>query len=69
MLRSQSASLIVGENDPFAAGAELFLENSALLDQAGDGAGLLKSYPASKRGQEELQLDCGCHLRILSGVP
>ena len=26
-------------------------------------------YPASERGQEELQLDCRSHLRSLSGVP
>ncbi len=53
---------------PFAAGFELFLENSVLLDQVGDRARLVKSYPASKRGKEELKLDCRSHLRSLSGV-
>jgi hypothetical protein len=65
----ESASLIVGEEYPFAARFELFLEDSVLLDQLGDGAGLLKSCPASERGQEELKLDCRSHLRSLSGVP
>ena len=65
---SDSASLIVGEEYPFAAGIELFLENSVLLDQVGDGAGLLKSYPARKSCQEELKLDCRSHLSSLSGV-
>jgi hypothetical protein len=61
--------LIVGEEYPFAAGFELFLQNPVLFDQVGDGARLPKADPASKRGQEELQLDCGCHSGILSDVP
>ena len=55
---SESASLIVGEEYSFIAGFELFPENSGLFDQVGDRARLLMSYPASERGQEELQLDC-----------
>ena len=66
---SESASLIVGEEYPFAAGLELLFENSVLFDQVGDRARLLKSYPASKRGQEQLELDCRSHLSSLSGAP
>ena len=65
----ESASLIVGEEYSLPAGLELLFEDSILFDQVGDCAGLLKSCPASKGGQEELQLDCGCHLASLSPVP
>jgi len=68
-LGDQSASLVVGEQCPFAAGFQLLFENSVLFDQVGDSARLLMPYPASERDQEELQLDCRSHLRILSGVP
>jgi hypothetical protein len=68
-LGSQSASLIVGEEYPFAAALQLLLENSVLFDQLGDCARLVNPNPASKRGQEELQLDCRSHLRSLSDVP
>ncbi|RLA42458.1 MAG: hypothetical protein DRQ97_13990 [Gammaproteobacteria bacterium] len=53
-LGGESASLIVGEENPFAARFQLFLQNPVLFDQVGDGAGLLKSYPARKSSQEEL---------------
>ena len=66
---SESASLIVGEEYPSTAGFELFLQDPVIFDQVGDGAGLLKSYPASERGQQKLKLDCRSHLRSLSGVP
>ena len=67
-LGGESASLVVAEQYPIAAGFQLLFENPVLFDQVGDGAGLLKSCPARKCSQKELQLDCGCHFRSQSGV-
>jgi len=65
----QSATLVVGETNSSTAGFQLVFENAVLFDQVGDRARLVKSCPASKRGQEELKLDCRSHLSSLSGVP
>jgi hypothetical protein len=52
-LRGEAAALVVGEPSPPAA--ELLLQDAVLLDQVGDGRGLLAVDPASEGRQRGLE--------------
>ncbi|MBK8974886.1 MAG: hypothetical protein IPM29_03085 [Planctomycetes bacterium] len=63
-MRKSAAPPVVGQ--AMAPAAELLSENTVLLDQSGDGQGLLALQPAGDGGQEKVQgLDSahGAHAR------
>ena len=52
-LRGEAAALVIRESEPPAA--ELFLQNTILLDEVRDHLGLVPVDPAGERGEEHLQ--------------